>query len=167
MIGKKMMNVRMSTKTAVFLILLLSLFIGCSGGGGTGGSGGGEKSSDGDLQKIGDELKKLGSGKWEITKLEREGDALDISFQVGDDPGKVSFKEAKDAEAVVHKIMPKAIGQMSWISVQGVGLRTVLLEASEGGAPGGAGEQPLGQAGEQPQPAEQTQEHQGEHQGTM
>lgn len=136
---------------AVGVVLLMAvIFTGCSGG------GGGASSSDPDMKKIADELIKLGNGHWEITALEREGDVVNISMKVPDDPGKVTFKEGQAAEEAVHKILPKATGKLSWVSVQGIGLRAVLLEAIEGG---GGGE---GAAGGQPEehPAGHQEEHQ-------
>lgn len=167
MVGKTMGMVRTSVKSLVFLFLVISVISGCSGGGGgTGGGGGsrgsssGTSSSDADMQKIADEFKKLGKGQWEITGLERQGDEVNISMKVGDDPGKVTFKEAQAAEEAVHKILPKASGKLSWVSVQGVGLRTVLMEPAEG-AP--AGEQGM-DTGEQHHEEHQA-EHQGDHEG--
>ena len=135
---------------AIGVVLLMTvIFTGCSGG------GGGTSSSDPDMKKIADELIKLGNGHWEITTLEREGDVVNITFKVPDDPGKVTFKEGQAAEEAVHKILPKATGKLAWISVQGIGLRAVLLEAIEGGGGEGAAEG---------QPEEHSAEHEGEHQ---
>ena len=133
---------------AIGVVLLMAVvFNGCSGGGAS--------SSDPDMKKIADELIKLGNGHWEITTLEREGDVVNISFKVPDDPGKVTFREGQAAEEAVHKILPKATGKLAWVSVQGVGLRAVLLEAIEGGG----GEESAGG-----QPEEHSAGHQEEHQ---
>ena len=132
---------------AIGVVLLMAVvFNGCSGG---------ASSSDPDMKKIADELIKLGNGHWEITTLEREGDVVNISFKVPDDPGKVTFREGQAAEEAVHKILPKATGKLAWVSVQGVGLRAVLLEAIEGGG----GEESAGG-----QPEEHSAGHQEEHQ---
>ncbi len=137
---------------AIGVVLLMAVvFNGCSGG------GGGASSSDPDMKKIAEELAKLGNGKWEITTLEREGDVVNISFKVPDDPGKVTFREGQAAEEAVHKILPKATGKLAWVSVQGVGLRAVLLEAVEDGG-GGEEESTEGQ------PEEHSEGHQDEHQ---
>ena len=145
---KRVMQVAAGAIGVVFLMAII--FNGCSGG------GGGVSTSDPDMKKIADELTKLGNGHWEITTLEREGDVVNITFKVPDDPGKVTFKEGQAAEEVVHKILPKATGKLAWISVQGVGLRAVLLEATEGG--GGEEESAEGQ------PEEHSEGHQDEHQ---
>ncbi|MBI5406611.1 MAG: hypothetical protein HZA18_02845 [Nitrospirae bacterium] len=133
---------QVATGTIGVVLLMAVIFTGCSGG------GGGASSSDPDMKKIADELTKLGNGHWEITTLEREGDVVNIGFKVQDDPGKVTFKEGQAAEEAVHKILPKATGKLAWVSVQGIGLRTVLLEAIEGGGGEGAAE---GQAEEHPE----------------
>ena len=133
---------------AIGVVLLMAvIFTGCSGGG--------TSTSDPDMKKIADELIKLGNGHWEITTLEREGDVVNITFRVPDDPGKVTFKEGQAAEEAVHKILPKATGKLAWVSVQGIGLRAVLLEAIEGGGGEGAAEG---------QPEEHSEGHQDEHQ---
>src|SRR3989304_6863542 len=135
---------------AIGVVLLMAvIFTGCSGGG--------TSTSDPDMKKIADELIKLGNGHWEITTLEREGDVVNISFKVPDDPGKVTFKEGQAAEEAVHRILPKATGKLAWVSVQGVGLRAVLLEAVEGG---GGGEEESAEG----QPEEHSAEHEGDHQ---
>ncbi len=156
MIGKTTEVMRTTMKSLACLFLVLAVLSGCSGSGGGGGSSsGGASSSDVDMQKIADEFKKIGKGQWEITNLERQGDEVNISMKVGDDPGKVTFKEAQAAEEAVHKILPKASGKLSWVSVQGVGLRTVLLEPTEG-VP--AGEHGMDTGAEHPE------EHHGDHQ---
>jgi len=144
---KRVMQVAAGAIGVVFLMAII--FNGCSGG------GGGVSTSDPDMKKIADELTKLGNGHWEITTLEREGDVVNITFKVPDDPGKVTFREGQAAEEAVHKILPKATGKLAWVSVQGVGLRAVLLEAIEGGG----GEESAGG-----QPEEHSAGHQEEHQ---
>ena len=147
---ERLKRVMQAAAGAIGVVLLMAIiFNGCSGG------GGGTSSSDPDMKKIADELIKLGNGHWEITTLEREGDVVNISFKVPDDPGKVTFREGQAAEEAVHKILPKATGKLAWVSVQGVGLRAVLLEAIEGGG----GEESAGG-----QPEEHSAGHQEEHQ---
>lgn len=107
----------------VLLIVAISFLTACSGKG---------KTADADLQKIEEELTKLGNGHWKITTLERDGSTLNIHIQVDDDPGKVTFREGAAAEEAVLNIIPDATGRLAWSSVQGIGLRTVLLE---GGGP--------------------------------
>ncbi len=149
---ERLKRVMQATAGAIGVVLLMAIiFNGCSGG------GGGASSSDPDMKKIAEELTKLGNGKWEITALEREGDVVNISFKVPDDPGKVTFKEGQAAEEAVHRILPKATGKLAWVSVQGVGLRAVLLEAVEGG---GGGEEESAEG----QPEEHSEGHQDEHQ---
>ena len=149
---ERLKRVMQAAAGAIGVVLLMAvIFTGCSGG------GGGASSSDPDMKKIAEELTKLGNGKWEITELEREGDVVNISFKVPDDPGKVTFREGQAAEEALHKILPKATGKLAWVSVQGVGLRAVLLEAVEGG---GGGEEESAEG----QPEEHSAEHEGEHQ---
>lgn len=150
MIEKVKRAMQAAAGTIGVVLLMAIMFTGCSGG------GGGASSSDPDMKKIAEELAKLGNGKWEITAIEREGDVVNISFKVPDDPGKVTFREGQAAEEAVHRILPKATGKLAWISVQGVGLRAVLLEAIEGG--GGGEERAEGQ------PEEHSEGHQEEHQ---
>ena len=149
---ERLKRVMQAAAGAIGVVLLMAvIFTGCSGG------GGGASSSDPDMKKIAEELTRLGNGKWEITALEREGDVVNISFKVPDDPGKVTFREGQAAEEALHKILPKASGKLAWVSVQGVGLRAVLLEAVESG---GGGEEESAEG----QPEEHSAEHEGEHQ---
>lgn len=153
---KEMLKRVMKGRTgAIGVVLLMTvIFTGCSGG------GGGASSSDPDMKKIAEELTKLGNGHWEITELAREGDVLNISMKVPDDPGKVTFREGQAAEEAVHKILPKATGKLAWISVQGVGLRSVLLEAIE---ESGGGEEVPAEGQTEEHSAEHQAEHQDEH----
>jgi len=102
----------------VSLILILSVSLGC---------GVGANTSDPALKTIKDELTKIGNGSWEVATIAKEGNVISIEIQVADEPGKVTFREGKMAEEVVLKVIPGAKGKMAWRSVQGIGLRTILL----------------------------------------
>ena len=110
---------RRPVKLLVSLILILFLSVGCSGGG---------KIADPTLNTVKDELTKIGNGSWEVTTIAKEGSVINVEIQVADDPGKVTFREGKSAEEIVLRFLPDAKGKIAWRSVQGIGLRTILLE---------------------------------------